>query len=136
MIGIALSDQPGDAKRMHPVDRRTRAEGLPRTGPQAGSIDKHRKSFRVAGGEPGRWGGGGVGKVDRDTGIRQTIEYLIGHFEYLKFEGSSLFIENYPGYRTKKKDPGKAFMADLREKLEALGVTLLYEPKDKPVPMD
>jgi hypothetical protein len=64
-----------------------------------------------------------------------TIEYLIGHFEYLKFEGSSLFIENFPGYRTKKKDPGKIFMADLRSKLEALGVTLLSEPADKPVPM-
>ncbi len=65
-----------------------------------------------------------------------TIEYLIGHYEYLKFEGSSLFIEKYPAYRTKKKDPGKTFMADLRAKLEALGVTLLSEPKDKPVPLD
>ena len=69
------------------------------------------------------------------AGKHETIEYLIGHFEYLKFEGSSLFIENYPGYRTKKKDPGKEFMASLREKLEALGISLLHEPKDKPVPV-
>ena len=46
----------------------------------------------------------------------ETIEYLIGHFEYLKFEGSSLFIENYPGYRT-KKDAERA-RADLLSKLD------------------
>lgn len=65
----------------------------------------------------------------------ETIEYLIGHFEYLKFEGSALFIETHPGYRTKKKDPGKEFMKSLRELLEERGVQLHYTPQDLPVPV-
>jgi len=57
-----------------------------------------------------------------------TIKYLIGHYEYLKFEGSTLFIEKYPEYRTKKKDPGKKFMKKLRGLLKKEGVELESEP--------
>jgi N-acetyl-anhydromuramyl-L-alanine amidase AmpD len=57
-----------------------------------------------------------------------SIEYLIGHYEYLRFEGSPLFIEKFPGYRTKKKDPGKEFMAGLRALLLEKGIDLASEP--------
>lgn len=57
-----------------------------------------------------------------------TLEYLIGHYEYLGFEGSPLFIEKFPGYRTKKKDPGKEFMAGLRALLLEKGIALASEP--------
>jgi N-acetyl-anhydromuramyl-L-alanine amidase AmpD len=66
--------------------------------------------------------------VEYLAGRHDTIDYLIGHYEYRKFEGTSLFIEKHDGYRNKKKDPGKDFMAKLRKKLEAMGVNLLGPP--------
>jgi N-acetylmuramoyl-L-alanine amidase len=69
------------------------------------------------------------------AGLHDTIGYLIGHYEYLKFEGSALFIEKYPAYRTKKKDPGKEFMQELRAGLLELGVQLHSMPQDLPVPL-
>jgi N-acetyl-anhydromuramyl-L-alanine amidase AmpD len=43
-----------------------------------------------------------------------TIRYLIGHYEYRRFEGSPLWLEKDPAYRTLKHDPGEAFMKALR----------------------
>ena len=43
-----------------------------------------------------------------------AIRYLIGHSEYRRFEGSPLWLEKDPGYRTKKHDPGRTFMEALR----------------------
>ncbi len=44
-----------------------------------------------------------------------TIKYLIGHLEYMDFEGTPLWMEKDPKYRTMKYDPGERFMADVRE---------------------
>ena len=43
-----------------------------------------------------------------------AIRYLIGHYEYRHFEGSPLWLEKDPGYRTLKHAPGRSFMAKLR----------------------
>ncbi len=43
-----------------------------------------------------------------------TIEYLIGHHEYRAFEGHPLWLEKDPAYRTRKSDPGDAFMTAVR----------------------
>lgn len=44
----------------------------------------------------------------------KTIEYLIGHYEYTKFENHSLFLEKDKNYRTIKHDPDENFMESLR----------------------
>ncbi len=43
-----------------------------------------------------------------------TIDYLIGHHEYLLFEGHPLWMEKDPNYRTQKVDPGDRFMQAVR----------------------
>ncbi len=48
------------------------------------------------------------------------IEYLIGHYEYTRFEKSHLWLEKDPGYRTVKKDPGERFMKSLRSAFSQL----------------
>jgi len=45
---------------------------------------------------------------------KYAIEYLIGHYEYQRFEGHELWLEKDPGYRTEKEDPGKKFMRRVR----------------------
>lgn len=42
------------------------------------------------------------------------IEYVIGHFEYTKFEQTDLWLENDINYRTKKTDPGVNFITKIR----------------------
>lgn len=49
------------------------------------------------------------------------IRYVIGHHEYQQFEGNVLWKEIDENYRTKKSDPGKAFMSRLRAKLRLEG---------------
>ena len=49
-----------------------------------------------------------------------TIRYLIGHYEYRRFERSPLWLEKEPGYRTVKHDPGEGFMKRLRSRFPAL----------------
>ncbi|MDZ7817450.1 MAG: peptidoglycan recognition family protein [Aliarcobacter sp.] len=44
----------------------------------------------------------------------KTIEYLIGHYEYTKFENHPLFLEKDAKYRTIKHDPAEDFMESLR----------------------
>lgn len=44
----------------------------------------------------------------------KTIEYLIGHYEYRKFEKHPLFLEKDANYRTIKHDPEQNFMEKLR----------------------
>ncbi len=67
--------------------------------------------------------------VEHLASTYDSIKYLIGHYEYRKFEGSPLFIEKFPDYRTKKGDPGKEFMKSLRKKLKEKDVDLLREPE-------
>ena len=48
------------------------------------------------------------------------IEYLIGHYEYTLFENHPLWLEQDPGYRTKKTDPGPEFMFEVRKAVKDL----------------
>ncbi|MEJ2003691.1 MAG: peptidoglycan recognition family protein, partial [Cyclobacteriaceae bacterium] len=57
----------------------------------------------------------------RELSEKYDIEYLIGHYEYTKFENHELWLEKDPGYRTVKVDPGTEFMTSLREDLDDLG---------------
>jgi N-acetylmuramoyl-L-alanine amidase len=50
------------------------------------------------------------------------ITHLIGHHEYLAFEGHPYFREREADYRTRKGDPGKVFMAAVRAQLTDLGL--------------
>ncbi|HEY8377535.1 MAG TPA: peptidoglycan recognition family protein [Nannocystis sp.] len=51
-----------------------------------------------------------------------AITHLIGHHEYLAMEGHPYFRERDPKYRTRKADPGPAFMARVRAQLADLGL--------------
>lgn len=42
------------------------------------------------------------------------IDYLIGHYEYTRFEDHPLWLEKDDGYRTEKTDPGRGFMKNVR----------------------
>lgn len=46
---------------------------------------------------------------------KYNIDYLIGHYEYTKFEDHPLWLEKDDGYRTEKTDPGEDFMKNVRE---------------------
>ena len=46
-----------------------------------------------------------------------TINYVIGHKEYLKFRNTPLWQERDRNYFTYKVDPGDKFMREVREKL-------------------
>lgn len=48
------------------------------------------------------------------------IEYLIGHYEYTRFEDHFLWLEKDDGYRTEKTDPGPDFMQKVREATQNL----------------
>jgi beta-N-acetylhexosaminidase len=47
-----------------------------------------------------------------------SIKNVIGHYEYRDFESSPLWLEKDANYRTKKSDPGKKFMRDVRSGLD------------------
>jgi N-acetylmuramoyl-L-alanine amidase len=51
-----------------------------------------------------------------------TIDYLIGHHEYLRFRETPLWIERDNSYSTRKQDPGDDFMHRLRAALQDLGL--------------
>ena len=62
-----------------------------------------------------------------------TIKYLIGHLEYMDFEGTPLWMEKDPNYRTMKYDPGERFMEAVREGVAGLhlkGVTEILNEND------
>lgn len=48
----------------------------------------------------------------------ETIEYLIGHYEYRCFEGNELWLERDKNYRTHKDDPSQRFMGAIRESVQ------------------
>jgi len=50
------------------------------------------------------------------------ITHLIGHHEYRQMERHAYFQEADPSYRTSKRDPGSAFMAEVRALVEDLGL--------------
>lgn len=51
-----------------------------------------------------------------------SIEYLIGHAEYRRFEGHPLWLERDERYRTEKVDPGDRFMSTVRRGVADLGL--------------
>jgi N-acetyl-anhydromuramyl-L-alanine amidase AmpD len=51
-----------------------------------------------------------------------TIEYLIGHHEYQRFERHPLWRERDASYRTTKIDPGERFMSRVRARVADLGL--------------
>lgn len=65
-------------------------------------------------------------KLIRYLKRKYPIEYVIGHHEYQNFQGTDLWKEADPNYRTTKTDPGDKFMNQLRKKLADLNL--------KPVP--
>lgn len=48
----------------------------------------------------------------------ETIEYVIGHYEYRCFEGHDLWLELDDDYRTFKDDPATRFMNELRDNIK------------------
>ncbi|UWX56540.1 N-acetylmuramoyl-L-alanine amidase [Maribacter litopenaei] len=51
---------------------------------------------------------------------KYNIDYLIGHYEYTKFENHPLWLEQDEGYRTQKTDPGTDFMNKVRNAVKEL----------------
>jgi len=51
-----------------------------------------------------------------------AIEYLLGHYEYLKMQNTPLWLEKDADYRTAKVDPGLRFMVKVRENIADLGL--------------
>ena len=49
-----------------------------------------------------------------------TLEYVIGHYQYRKFENHELWKEIDPNYRTKKIDPGEEFLKKLLKNIKDL----------------
>jgi N-acetyl-anhydromuramyl-L-alanine amidase AmpD len=49
-----------------------------------------------------------------------SIEYLVGHYEYRCFESHPLWLELDDTYRTKKNDPHPNFMEKLSAKIDFL----------------
>ena len=52
-----------------------------------------------------------------------TITTLIGHHEYRKMENTEFWLELDNGYRTKKSDPGDAFMSKVRKAVSDLNLS-------------
>ncbi len=50
------------------------------------------------------------------------ITHVIGHHEYRHMESHPYFVETLPWFRTGRADPGKPFMAKLREELADLRI--------------
>lgn len=53
---------------------------------------------------------------------KYSIQYLIGHYEYLQFKNTPIWLETDANYSTVKTDPGKAFMTAIRAKLADLNL--------------
>ncbi|MCW8839278.1 MAG: peptidoglycan recognition protein family protein [Thiovulaceae bacterium] len=49
-----------------------------------------------------------------------SIEYLVGHYEYRCFENDELWLERDAGYRTQKNDPHPSFMDKLSKYFTSL----------------
>ncbi|GEM_PF-374766 len=61
------------------------------------------------------------------AGKYDTIEYLIGHYEYGAFRGAPLWKALIPDYFTHKIDPGESFMAGVRGRLTDLDLKSSWE---------
>lgn len=54
--------------------------------------------------------------------VKYPIEFVIGHYEYTKFENHPLWLERDGSYRTQKTDPGTDFMRQIRRGIRKLGL--------------
>lgn len=59
----------------------------------------------------------------RDLAARFPIKHLVGHYEVMGMKKSPLYVELDPAYGNDKPDPGKAFMAKVREKVKDLNLS-------------
>ena len=59
----------------------------------------------------------------RDLATRWPIRVVVGHLEARRLEGTPLFVETDPKYRTGKPDPGPRFTEAVRAGLKDLGIT-------------
>ena len=111
-----LVDQDGRIERLVPVDRVVRhciglnhvAVGVENVGGPALPLTDAQVEADAA--------------LVRDLASKLPIEYLLGHQEAPRMEGTPLYEERDPGYRNSKPDPGAAFMAKVREKVKDLGL--------------
>ena len=60
---------------------------------------------------------------------RYPIRYLLGHFEWRRFQRAPFYRERDPTYRNAKADPGPRFMAKLRARLSDLRLAGTYPPR-------
>ncbi len=58
---------------------------------------------------------------------KYDIDYLIGHYEYTKFEDHPLWLEVDDSYRTEKSDPGEDFMKSVRQATKNLNFKSIPE---------
>lgn len=56
-----------------------------------------------------------------------TIQYVFGHYQQDVARSSGLYIEKVAGYRSEKIDPGRSFMAALRQQLQDDGLVFYEE---------
>ena len=68
-------------------------------------------------------------KLVKYLAARYEIEYLIGHYEYTNFVDHELWLEKDPNYRTKKTDPGKEFLNNVKEATKKLNFKPTPEAK-------
>jgi N-acetylmuramoyl-L-alanine amidase len=66
-------------------------------------------------------------KLIRYLVLKYKIKYVIGHFEYLSFRKTPLWMELNPKYITYKKDPGKKFINNIRKGLKDLKIYKVYK---------
>ena len=52
----------------------------------------------------------------------EKINYLIGHYEYQRFEKHPLWLEKNPAYRTQKDDPNPEFIAQIYAATKSLSL--------------
>ncbi|MET1259346.1 peptidoglycan recognition family protein [Flagellimonas sp. DF-77] len=62
---------------------------------------------------------------------KYPIDYLIGHYEYTRFEEHPLWLEIDPTYRTEKTDPGPEFMQQVRAGTQHHQFKPLPKPSEK-----
>lgn len=58
----------------------------------------------------------------RELKSKYPIEYVIGHYEYMRFKKTPLWKESDPNYQTSKSDPGRDFMQKIRDRIEDLHI--------------
>ena len=109
--GRILQLMPPDRMARHAIGLNLSAIGIE----NVGGVDD-RDDLTPAQAEADAW------LIRRLKGEFPGIEYLIGHHEYLRFEGHPLWLENQAGYRTQKSDPGDRFMREVRTRIKDLGL--------------